>query len=451
MMPLGALQLSFNKAASGSYLRTPFSWYNDKYLPGTSYGAESRDHERMRQIDHTAHFHYSYQVFTRPFVEAIGSESLGSLLHERFRMTTVVGSTHGMTLIFAPSALLLLLPRRGIGVAGQKRDDGPSRIGGWDAWLLAAPFPLMILLYLPYGFYLYQYAGAAVPTLAFWVVSGAYGLTAFLADRAGAESATPPAALPPALAAPAILGATLAAIGLLALTFGAFVLTSSLIAVVGPATLLIAGAALWPARGDGRQTWWHHGLLVFAAGGLLVLGTRGLPWFFDTQSEDWYRVPELREIDYRLATEVIGPAVVFVSPPGGDAPPEAEAVYNLGVARPDDAHVIRAHDLAARNTRLVAYYAERDPDRRVYHYHRRTRTATFLGTAAEVNARPQEELREIFNELSLPWRRRYAALLSECGYDASEMPFDPPPESQWDAKADDEPAAPEAPESARKP
>ena len=194
MIPLGALQLSFNKAVSGSPLHTPFSWYNDKYLPGTSYGAESRDHERMRQIEHTAHFHHSYQQFTRPFVEMIGTNSLPDLLHERLRMTTVAGSTHGMTLIFAPFALLLLLPRRGLVVAGSKPDDTPRHLGGWHAWLLAAPFPLMVLLYLPYGFYLYQYAGTAIPTLAFWLVAGGWALASFQSEPAAMSRAALPRA-----------------------------------------------------------------------------------------------------------------------------------------------------------------------------------------------------------------------------------------------------------------
>ena len=97
-MPLAGLQLAFNKAVSGSALGTPFSWYNQKYLPGTNYSADSRDHERMKQVEHTAHFHFSYQTFTRPFVEDIGTEPLPELARERLRMTTVAGTTQLITL-----------------------------------------------------------------------------------------------------------------------------------------------------------------------------------------------------------------------------------------------------------------------------------------------------------------------------------------------------------------
>lgn len=412
MVPLGALQLSFNKAVSGSMLKTPFSWYNDKYLPGTSYGAESRDHERMKQVHpHTAHFHFSYQEFTRPFVEDIGKVPLSDLAHERFRVLGVAGTTHGMTLIWAPFALLLLLPRRGLPVAPDD-PDGPVRwVGGWHAWLLAAPLPLMWLLYLPYGFFLYQYAGAAIPTFAFWEVAGAYGLASFVGMHWRQAASEP-------------IGEQIQP--------RTEVLDYRRVKLVVP------------------RPWWHHGVFVFATGALLALSTRGIPGFFNTQSEDWYRVPELRQIDEILA-KVPGPAVVLITPPGGDAPPEAEAVYNLGVITPDRAQVIRAHDLGVRNIDLIEYYAQRDPQRRVYHYHRRTRKLTDLGTAAEIAARPQQELHDLFSELSAPWRRMYAALLREYGYDASEMPFEAPPQSQWDEAADEKPAAPDAGQPATRP
>ena len=428
MIPLGALQLGFNKAVSGSLLRTPFSWYNDKYLPGTSYGAQSRDHERMRQIDHTAHFHHSYQQFTRPFVEMIGTNSLPDLLHERFRMTTVAGSTHGMTLIFAPFALLLLLPRRGLTAGGANVDEPARRIGGWEAWLLAAPFPLMILLYLPYGFYLYQYAGAAIPTLAFWLVAGAWALGGFLSEPA----AGPGPALSTAKRWLSIIAMSLGAIAVMAVAFGEFVYTTSLLAVIGPACVLISGACVWPRQVRQSHNWWHHGLFVFSVGALLALGTRGIPGFYPTQSEDWYRVPELRQIDQILG-DIPSRALVFVSPPGGDAPPEAEAVYNLGVVFPDEARVIRAHDLGKRNVELLAYCAAKDPERGVYHYHRRTRVLTELGTAAELHSRPLESLQDLFSELSLPWRLHYTPMLIQSGYDLSELPFEPPTEPQLEA------------------
>jgi hypothetical protein len=70
-----------------------------------------------------------------------------------------------------------------------------------------------------------------------------------------------------------------------------------------------------------------------------------------------------------------------------------EPVYNWDVAWPDDASVIRAHDLGERNIELYRYYAERQPTRKIYRFDRgalyRLRRGeplplVYLGTAAEL-------------------------------------------------------------------
>jgi 4-amino-4-deoxy-L-arabinose transferase-like glycosyltransferase len=43
-----------------------------------------------------------------------------------------------------------------------------------------------------------------------------------------------------------------------------------------------------------------------------------------------------------------------------------EPVYNVDVAWPDDASIIRAHDLGARDTEIIEYYGRTQPDRNVY-------------------------------------------------------------------------------------
>jgi hypothetical protein len=64
-----------------------------------------------------------------------------------------------------------------------------------------------------------------------------------------------------------------------------------------------------------------------------------------------------------------------------------EPVYNTDVAWPDDAPLIRAHDLgAARNVELYRYYARVAPDRMIYRISRRTGEMTQLGTARELAA-----------------------------------------------------------------
>jgi hypothetical protein len=70
----------------------------------------------------------------------------------------------------------------------------------------------------------------------------------------------------------------------------------------------------------------------------------------------------------------------------------AEPVYNVDVAWPDDARVIRAHDLGPERDRaLFAYYARVSPDRAVYVYDRAKGfgpdALTYLGTAKELHDR----------------------------------------------------------------
>jgi len=64
-----------------------------------------------------------------------------------------------------------------------------------------------------------------------------------------------------------------------------------------------------------------------------------------------------------------------------------EPVYNWQVVWPDDARVVRAHDLGAqRDLELYRYYAQREPARRVYRYDLKDRSLVFLGTAGELAA-----------------------------------------------------------------
>jgi hypothetical protein len=63
-----------------------------------------------------------------------------------------------------------------------------------------------------------------------------------------------------------------------------------------------------------------------------------------------------------------------------------EPVYNTGVAWPDDAPVIRAHDLGERNREIFSYYAERQPERMFYRLDRATGMLTPLGRARQLAA-----------------------------------------------------------------
>ena len=87
-----------------------------------------------------------------------------------------------------------------------------------------------------------------------------------------------------------------------------------------------------------------------------------------------------------LPKQVTPPAVVlFRYSPNSSF--HEEPVYNIDAARPDDAPIIRAHDLGPRNREVVEYYAGREPQRRFYRFDRGDGSLTPLGTAAELAAR----------------------------------------------------------------
>lgn len=106
-------------------------------------------------------------------------------------------------------------------------------------------------------------------------------------------------------------------------------------------------------------------------------------------NDEWQMAGTAREVDDRLAAVAGRPAVVLFRFDPATSNTHVEPVYNSDVAWPDDARVIRAHDLGdAANARLFAYYAAREPGRRVYRYDRaKSATANplrYLGTAGEL-------------------------------------------------------------------
>ena len=88
-----------------------------------------------------------------------------------------------------------------------------------------------------------------------------------------------------------------------------------------------------------------------------------------------------------LPRQVQRPALVLFTYKSGVDTPHEEPVYNIDVVNIDDAPIIKAHDLgSARNTEIIRYYAERQPNRRVYLCDRATRTLTDLGPAGTLIA-----------------------------------------------------------------
>jgi len=79
-------------------------------------------------------------------------------------------------------------------------------------------------------------------------------------------------------------------------------------------------------------------------------------------------LPLMRLAHDQLAVAVHTPAVVLFRFHPSDDPAEAveEPVYNDDVIWPDDAPIIRAHDLGPRNIEIARYYAAHQPTRHFY-------------------------------------------------------------------------------------
>jgi hypothetical protein len=153
------------------------------------------------------------------------------------------------------------------------------------------------------------------------------------------------------------------------------------VAVLPAVILLVLGA---PAA-IGR-TWPRLAVPVGLAIGAVVaaVSITALPQVNRVRHDQWFDAPLLRGVDAALAGIGKRPAIVlFKYDPERSI--HEEPVYNAGVAWPDDAEVIRAHDLGERNGELLAYYAKRSPGREVYRFDEKDQKLTDLGNVAELS------------------------------------------------------------------
>jgi hypothetical protein len=109
-----------------------------------------------------------------------------------------------------------------------------------------------------------------------------------------------------------------------------------------------------------------------------------LPQFQPKRLDLYFRGESHARINHALAQLEHRPAVVlFRYAPTQSI--EEEPVYNPDVAWPDDAPIIRAHDLGPdRNNEIYQYYAQRQPQRAFYIYDRGDDSIKFLGTARDL-------------------------------------------------------------------
>jgi 4-amino-4-deoxy-L-arabinose transferase-like glycosyltransferase len=124
---------------------------------------------------------------------------------------------------------------------------------------------------------------------------------------------------------------------------------------------------------------------------VLLLVVMKLPEINRSVSDQMTPTPILHDTNVAIASLTHRPALVFITyhPEDPDSWSQ-EPVYNTDVVWPDDAEVVRAHDVGAKeNAKLVAYYANLSPRRWVYIYDKSTRQLRSLGWASSVVSHPE--------------------------------------------------------------
>ena len=136
---------------------------------------------------------------------------------------------------------------------------------------------------------------------------------------------------------------------------------------------------------------WRPAIATFLTVALVLLAVGSLPQLNSEVSDEIYRTPLLDYTQQALA-QIPPPAVVlFRFTPGCNV--YEEPVYNMDVSWPDDAPIIRAHDLGARNGELLRYYAVHQPQRTFWLFDRRTGSVFELGNFAQAAAALHVSLR----------------------------------------------------------
>ena len=317
--PFLALQVVQNVGVTGDPLRTPYTDYLAREQPGAQFGV--RAYDPARKPTSASPQVQGYYEWCRPWLEQhqlhnflapwfVGRRVRGTVV-ELPRLLNLADATlpsHAL-LLFLPVGLVALATgaarrRRQGSSAAPATATGPPAATGVP---MAAALPLAASL--PLFVLLYALNPFFLPHYGVVVVP-AVVLLALLGVEATARAAGGRWARPARVAATALVLAV--------------ALTS-----LWEFKLLTAPAGLRPTR-DGFQ--------------------EAAPQTFVQTAIDLTATP---------------PAVVLFGPP-----PElwTEMVYNVDVAWPDDAPIVRARDLGPRNAELVDYYGRVQPERTIYKF-----------------------------------------------------------------------------------
>jgi hypothetical protein len=293
LLPFLALQLTINKGVTGEFFQTPFRYYADRDMPGSSLGFHDFDATRR-------------PVSPLPQKQA-------------FYDTHVVQMT---------------------------RDHTPAKVlSRWakQRWryVLTEPLPdMLLILTVPLGIAaIVGHSRALLVVLIAPVWCAAYSLH----------------------------------------TFTYFHYYTSLI----PAMLVLMYAGM--ARLDELGPWLARARPALGVMLPVTITVLAMPQFRRDVRDQV--VPNTTEATLRqaIAGQIAEPRAIVLVRFGEGAHPESEVVYNVESAWPDDARVIRAHDLGDERSReLFNYYSKTQPERMVYRFERPADTLTRLGRVDEL-------------------------------------------------------------------
>jgi hypothetical protein len=180
-----------------------------------------------------------------------------------------------------------------------------------------------------------------------------------------------------------VVAATLPLFILVYLFNPVFVWHYAIIAAPGAILLALLGVRAlsnaWPAR-RAIEAVLTVGVIVLAVTSLWEI-KRFMPPTNEPLKDGKMEATLVSQINEGLPMAAEAPAVVLFRRSARESFFE-EPVYNTDVAWPDDAPIIRAHDLGARDGEIIRYYAQRQPQRMFYLFDVASRQLIPLGKAA---------------------------------------------------------------------
>lgn len=299
--PFMLMQLIDDRGITGRWLQTPFDFYADRNMPGTTYGFHPLDpHAVIQSVLPQKRMEYDHWAI--PFIQR---HQQGELLSDwwRLRLPAIASAT------LPARPLVILLPIGLLGLTNSRR------------WLLFAAAPMFVFLYVGYTFFLEHYCLVIAPAIALLV------LLSIKQIRVSVPSAK-------------WLGAAVA------------------FAVIGFAATDLWELNHWDRRHSVDDVPFRSSLM------------RSLHELKQGNGIVLFRFPEDSE------------------PP--NSPISAEPVYNIDTAWPDNAPLIRAHDLGPRDAELFDYYAKIAPNRDVQIFDRKTGQVQDLGSVGHLAHQSQK-------------------------------------------------------------